>query len=188
MIYSAIVGDIDKPRKDDVTCFTDPRNFSDPRMAAKIYKVLPHLFLNTEWSVWIDGNITLNVSEDWLIEHTKPYDVGVFAHGERDCIYKEGRFCNKLGKGNPERINEQLRVYREMGYPYNAGLWYCGVIVRRHTEKVARLNEQWWAHISRFSLRDQISFPVVFGGYFNKNFPVVPMHTNRYFKRPKHGK
>lgn len=190
MIYSAIVGDIDLPRKDNIKCFTDPLKFRDnPRLAAKIYKVLPHLFLDDKWTVWIDGNIELNVSEDWLIKQTKPYEIGVFLHGERQCIYKEGLFCVEKGKDNKEQILEQLDYYNKKGYPHDNGLSYCGVIVRKNTAHVQQLCEQWWAHICRFSIRDQISFPPVF--YDNieiKHLPVVPMHTNKYFKRPKHGK
>lgn len=187
-VYSAIVGSIDQARRDDVFCFTDPGKFSDPRVAAKIYKVLPHLFLpeDTEWSIWIDGNITLNVPPGWLIEQTKSREIGVFNHGERQCLYEEGQFCKQKGKGDPKRIDEQLQAYREMSFPSKMGLWYCGVIVRKHTARINRLNEQWWAHICRYSLRDQISFPVVFNDMM-KTLPTVPMHSNKYFKRPKHG-
>jgi hypothetical protein len=190
VVYSAIVGDIDLPR-DDVLCFTDgfEDRFSDPRLAAKMYKVLPHHFLpeDTQWSIWVDGNITLNVSPGWLIKQTYPREIGVFKHGERQCLYEEGRFCKKIGKGNPGKIDEQLIRYKEMGFPKDSGLWFCGVLVRKHTERIRRLNEEWWGHICRYSQRDQISFPVVFNGMM-KTLPTVPMHDNKYFKRPKHGK
>jgi hypothetical protein len=188
--YSAIVGNIDLPRDDNIKCFTDVlRNFPNPRLSAKMYKVLFHLFLpeDTEWSIWIDGNIKLKVSEDWLIEQTKPKEIGVFNHGERQCIYKEGHFCIEKGKGDPIEIEQQLLAYKRMGYPEDNGLSYCGVIVRKHTSQIKQLCEQWWAHICRYSIRDQISFPVVFGQYI-QHLPTVPMHTNQYFERPKHGK
>ena len=185
MIYSAIVGGIDKPRK-DVKCFTGTGKFSDPRLAAKSYKMLPHLYLDCEWSIWIDGNIRLFVDEKQLIKMTRPADIGVFAHEARDCVYEEGQACIEQNKDKPETINEQLNYYKDvLKYPRHNGLGYCGVIVRRNTSEINRLCEQWWAHICRFSIRDQISFPVVFGSKV-KYLPKVPMLKNPYFKRPKH--
>jgi len=187
MIYTAIFGEKDKLR-DDVLRFDDSLKYKDnPRLAAKIYKVLPHLFMDTEWSVWIDGNIKLHVSEDRLIDMTKPYDVGVFRHWERDCIYDEGEFCVKIGKDSRDVIAKQLSDYRQIGYPEKNGLAQCSILVRKHTDEVKRLNEKWWSHISRYSIRDQISFPVVYDGNF-KYLPKVHIRKNKYWSRPKHVK
>jgi hypothetical protein len=184
MIYTAIFGNKDKPRN-DVYQFKENLGYDDPRMAAKIYKILPHLFMDVKWSVWIDGNIRLNISEKELIWMTKPHEIGVFKHWERNCIYDEGEFCKKVGKGNPEKIDKQLFDYKKMGYPQKNGLGQCSIIVRKHTPAIERLNEKWWAHISRYSIRDQISFPVVFGEHINY-LPKVHIRKNRYWSRPKH--
>ena len=39
----------------------------------------------------------------------------------------------------------------------------CGIVVRKNTETVNRLNEKWWAEICRGSSRDQLSFPYTLG-------------------------
>jgi len=185
MIYTAIFGGKDSLR-DDVHRFNDPLKYtSNPRLAAKIYKVLPHLFMDVEWSVWIDGNIQLHVSEQELIEMTMPNSIGVFRHWERDCIYDEGKFCIKIGKDKPNIINKQLADYKHLGYPKKHGLGQCSIIVRKHTPTINRLNEQWWSHICRYSIRDQISFPVIFEEEL-KYLPKVHIRKNKYWSRPKH--
>lgn len=184
--YTAIVGGKDKLR-DDVLCFTDPLKFHDPRVSARMYKVLPHYFLDAGWSIWVDGNIKLFVSAKELIEMTKPYEVGVFRHWERDCIYDEGRFCIKIGKDKPGPINHQLEEYEKLGYPRHNGLGQTSILVRKHTPRINRLNERWWAHICRYSIRDQISFPVVFDRHI-KYLPKVHIRKNKYWERPKHKK
>jgi len=185
MIYTAITGNKDALR-DDVKCFTKDLWFtSNPLMTAKAYKVLPHLFLSDKWTVWIDGNIRLFIDEEELIEMTKPFEVGVFAHPERNCIYSEGAFCKKMGKGNPFEIDRQLKDYKDAGYLLDNGLAACFIIVRKNTSYVNRLNEIWWEHITKYSKRDQISFPIIFNGHF-KYLPKVSMKRNKYFERFKH--
>ena len=185
MIYTAIFGDKDKERK-DIHQFKE-QLMSSPRMAAKIYKVLPHLFMDEEWSVWIDGNIKLHITEEKLISMVKPYDIGVFIHPERDCIYEEGIFCAKVGKDKIENIQPQLDYYKSKGHPSHGGLGACFIIVRRHTPEINRLNEMWWAHICRFSIRDQLSFPFIYKNVV-KYLPKVNMRKNEYFERFKHAK
>jgi len=137
--------------------------FKEARRNAKIHKVLPHLFVDTDVSIWIDGNISLDVTPEELVSKwLADKDVATWKHFGRDCLYEEGNECIGLGYDKPETINEQLERYRNNDYPINNGLSECNVIIRRHTDEVARLNEQWWAEICRGSVRDQISFPYVF--------------------------
>lgn len=133
--------------------------FKDPRRNSRIHKILPHTYCNTEYSIWIDGNIKLLVTPEELIEkYLKDHDIAVFKHPVRNCIYDEAMECAKRGLDDPENIIEQAKFYEDNGYAKNKGLCECGVIIRRHTKKVQQLNEAWWAEYSRFSRRDQISF------------------------------
>jgi hypothetical protein len=150
--------------KHDIKCFSESWGLGQ-RMDAKIYKVLSHWFIDDEWAVWIDGSIKLKLTEQQLINMTKPYNVGVFYHPGRRCVYGEGEHCINRKKDDPAKIRKQLNYYREIGYPEMNGLAFCGIIIRRQTKKVKELNEEWWEHIKAFSVRDQISFPVVFDGY-----------------------
>lgn len=188
MIYTSITGGKDESR-DDIKCFDSYDRFRTPRMNAKIYKVLSHKFIPSEWSVWVDGNVFLDVDEDDLIEMTKPKEVGVFRHAWRDCIYEEAEACKRMNKGTPEIIDAQTRNYKMKGYPEENGLAQCSIIVRKHTSKVATLNNAWWSEITRWSVRDQISFPVIFSDHVQwlGQFPEQQGGSD-YFHRKPHKK
>jgi hypothetical protein len=52
----------------------------------------------------------------------------------------------------------QINKYRKEGYPEHGGLYECTVILRRHSEAVKRLCEQWWSEITAYTVCDQCSF------------------------------
>lgn len=159
-VYTANIGEKDTPRS-DIECFSGYSEFKNPNRNAKIYKVLPHLFMDVEYSIWIDANIDLLISPEEVIGMMTS-DTMVFIHGMRDCLYNEAIACIECGQDDPSVIKSQTGRYRRSGVKEHLGLAMCGVIARRHTKEVERLNEKWWAEICRGSTRDQISFPVVF--------------------------
>jgi len=184
LIYTSITSGKDSPRN-DIKCFGEFNKFIKPVYNAKIYKVLPHLFMDTDWSVWVDGNITLKVPPEKLVEMTKT-DIGVFPHPDRTCLYEEGAYCMHYGIGDKDEISEQLKRYEKEGFPKGAGLAMCGILVRKHTPEMKRLCEQWWAEICRGSNRDQLSFPYVFKGKISY-FPYQKnIKDNPYFHRVGH--
>lgn len=179
-VYTANVGGFDKLEdcQEDLTAnyvaFTEQTSdtwdcqkpydkFKDNRRNSRIQKLMPHLFIETEYSIYLDGNIRLTVPAQKLIdEYLKDKDIAVIRHIGRDCVYDEADACNALKKGNPEELAEQVKHYAKQNWPRHKGLAECGVIVRRHTKEVETMNEKWWAHYCRFSERDQISFPLAF--------------------------
>ena len=58
-VYTAITDNFDNVISGEKIIFKDYSQFKNPRLNAKIYKLLPHLFLNSEYSLWIDGNVKL---------------------------------------------------------------------------------------------------------------------------------
>ena len=183
MIYTAITGGKDKPR-DDIKCFSEEDRFKDPTMNAKIYKVLSHLYDPDEYSVWVDGTVIPVVEIEKFIELLGDAEIAVFSHPNRDCIYDEADECKRLNLDSFERLTAHTDRYRGLNYPEHAGLGACYVIIRKHTERIKRLNEQWWAEICHGSRRDQISFPFVFGDVV-KYLPWV-QNNNEYFHRGGH--
>ena len=183
MIYTAITNGKDLPRT-DIKCFGDYNNFTNPRRNAKIYKILPHLFIKTDWSIWIDGNVKLKVEPEVLFGMLGDKDIGVFAHPERNSVYDEAEECIKLKLDNKEIINEQVDRYKAEGFS-DKKLGTCYVIVRRHTEEINSLCEKWWAEICRGSVRDQISFSYVFRDKV-KYFDKQNSNDNKFFKRTGH--
>jgi len=124
------------------------------------FKHLSHwYFPDAEYSLYHDGNVRLKTTFPfgWLNQH----DIAVCRHPDTDSPYEEAMRCLKWGKGNQQLILAQMGRYRAEGLPEHAGAVGCSVILRKHTDAVARFNEAWWEEILRGSARDQISFNYV---------------------------
>lgn len=133
--------------------------FKDARRNSRAPKILSHLFSDTEYSLWIDGNISLLKPPEELIErYLKDHDLAIFAHPKRKCIYGEAIRVAGAELDDAETIIEQVARYEKMGYAKDKGLCECGVIIRRHTQKVIEFNNYWWSEWSRGCVRDQVSF------------------------------
>jgi len=182
MIYSAITNNKDKPRK-DINCFGSYNRFKEPVLNAKIYKVLSHLFIDDEYSIWVDGNVFLKKPEEEFIKLLGDSDIAVFKHPWHKNLFEEANYCIEHSIGDKKTIEKQIRRYKDFS---NDELGWCGLIIRRHTEKIKRLNEQWWAEICRGSVRDQISFPYVFSGVVKYLPKLKKFYDNEYYERRKH--
>jgi len=194
-IYTAICGSYDTERS-DVLCFTekDFDKFKLPVMNAKIFKVLSHKFIDADISIWIDGNMRLKVSKEELVEKfLGDNDMAVFKHARTKHVYDEARELRRMLKDQTEIIDEQMEKYKAEGFD-GGMLCDCSMLIRRRTEPVARFNEQWWAEISRYSYRDQLSFPYVLwktGLKVNiiNNPPEPKVHLpNTYFDMKPHAR
>ncbi len=139
---------------------------------ARVPKILSHLMLppDAEYSIYHDGNLPLRQSPFKIInELLATHDWAAHRHPARSCIYDEADIIlhhetmDGWRKQNPERapkIGEEVGRYRAAGYPKHAGLWANGMLVRRHTPAVEKLNECWWKLYAAGGERDQLSFPV----------------------------
>ena len=160
--------------------------FKDDVMSAKMFKVLPHKLFSynyIDWTIWVDSNVILKVDPEFLVNKIPSNkEVGVFPHWDRDCLYEEAKVCIDEGLDSYSRIMPQIMEYKHEGFPRRAGLGMCFLIARKHTDRVAQLNEKWWAEICMGSIRDQISFPYVFRDSVHY-FPRVNGNDCEYFKR-----
>lgn len=202
-VYTSVLGGYNKlgnsPKQGgaDYIAYTDENSeewevknpylkFKDNRRNSRIQKIMPHLFIDTEYSIYLDGNIDLLVSPKKLIdEFLKEKDICVFRHVGRDCVYDEADTCIQMERGTPADLAEQVKDYAKKDYPKHNGLYECGVIIRRHTKRVAELNEKWWAQYCRYSERDQVSFPTVFPAE-EINAIESSVWRHPYFKFNKH--
>lgn len=165
--YTAITANCDRPR-DDILVFGDYNLFTTPVMNAKIYKILPHKFLDCDISIWVDGNIFLNIPQEKLVEEwLGDADMALLKHHHRESIYWEIKWIEFAFKRNKrmtaeimKQAQDQVNHYREIGIPHKTGMFNCGCIIRRHSKMVNQFNEFWWSEICRWSPRDQLSFPV----------------------------
>lgn len=135
--------------------------FKSNRRNSRLHKILLHQFVTAEYSMWLDGNIRLNVPVSKVIdEWLKDYDMAVFKHPERNCVYDEGRVCMQINKENEiDALTEQGEAYHKSGYPEQNGLYSAGILLRKHNSVVEMFNNFWWSEFCRHSTRDQISFP-----------------------------
>lgn len=178
IIYSAIYGDYDKPKKQPLgikpILFTDSIESEDyevrkvhraeehPRMRAKYFKCMPHQVLDCDISIWIDGSATIKTPyfKEWCLEKLGDNDIALFKHPDRDCIYDEANVSRGMLKYKSLAILEQVMEYKRGGYPVHGGLWACGLLIRRHNDKVKKFNKLWWRHNNKYTYQDQLSFPI----------------------------
>jgi len=137
--------------------------YPDPVRNAKKHKILPHIYFpDAEYSLWIDGSITLKVPLEELIhKFLQNTDIAMFPHPYRDCLYDEAMACITFGLDDPDVIDSQINRYNLEGYLPHRGLFEATVILRRHTNEIRAFNETWWDEIQWGSRRDQISLPYV---------------------------
>lgn len=178
IIYTVITGGKDILNEDinmqgvKLVCFTDedlksdkweirkiPKLFTDNRRNSRLPKMCPHIFFpNEEYSLYLDANIILKVPLKKLInEWLEDTDIAVFKHSTRDCLFDEAKECIRLELDDKEVIENHVARYKD--FPKHKGLYQGGVILRKHTPKINKFNEMWWAEYCAGSKRDQISLP-----------------------------
>jgi len=173
--YTAIHGEKDKLR-DDILVFSEFSKFHSPVYNSKIYKILPHKFLDCDVSIWVDGNIFLLKEPEFYVKRwLRDADMAIFMHNHAFTIYKEERYLESMFKNRTpwviDEVREQLNHYRDIGIPEDTKMYMGGFIIRRHAPLVERFNEAWWSEICRWSQRDQLSLPVIL-----KKFPDLKVN------------
>lgn len=162
----------------DYICFNDgsidvPKPWQDVKIdrtylgkdANRYLKILPHLnnILQVyDLTIYIDGSVKIVGDLTPLIQQIIDAEgqTCIYEHPHQNCIYKEAYMCAVTGKDWFWRIERQIKYYRNSGYPSGAGLFECGVILRRHSEKnVQALMNAWWGAYQSGIKRDQISLP-----------------------------
>lgn len=194
-IITSITGDKDFLREDQIkgnatfTAFTDRPydskvwnikpaydRFKDPRRNSRIHKIMIHKYSEADVTIWMDGNTRLIVSpEEIVAKYLGDYDMAMFQHGARDCIYDEALTCAQLKLDDPEVIIEQAKYYEDHEFGKHKGLCSGYFIIRKNNQKTRDLNEAWWADYCRFSRRDQISLmPAI--DKVGANINIIPEH------------
>jgi hypothetical protein len=133
------------------------------RRNAKIYKIVPHLFLpDYDYYFWVDSTHEVIVDPFYIVNNIiKGADIALFNHTERNCVYDEAELLIQLGYDNIDNIENQILFYNKENYPKNNGLFELPCSIRKNTEKINTMNLMWWEIICKYSSRDQISLPYV---------------------------
>jgi len=163
----------------DFTCDNTYKN----RRNAKIYKILPHLFVpDYDYYIWHDVSHELVTDPFNVVEtHLKDKDVALFRHTQRTCIYEEAKILNELGYDHKENIDRQISYYKECGLPENFGLFELPVSIRKNNTKTQSMNLAWWEQICRYSSRDQVSLPFCMWKY-KIDISILDGYANGYLK------
>jgi len=143
-----------------------PRKDLAPRLRAKFFKLFPWEcpeLRSYDIVIFVDGSIEI-INGDFVqhcIDYLSGSDMLLYRHPVRNCIYKEVDASRPLVKYSSENLDLQAATYMAIGHPENAGLYACGIMVRRMTSNVRGLMASWWWEIIKYTYQDQISFPVV---------------------------
>ncbi len=164
-----------------------PNNELSPRMRAKYFKMFPWevaTLAGYETVIYIDSSI--KVTSDQFVRFCVDScvnDMALYAHPQRDCIYEEAKASLSLIKYRSQGLTHQISRYHEL-YPPNAGLWACGIMVRKiHSPIIRALMKNWWWENVKWTFQDQISFPVVCK-MMNYQPDTIPgnQYKNSFFK------
>jgi hypothetical protein len=175
-IYTAIFGNYDTLKEPFVVtegwryiCFTDQdfksdtwdivKTFSnqDRVKTARLYKICGFQYIDSEFSMWIDGTFVINCDlNKWWRQFRPPFTT--VRHPYDDCAYQDAKNCLRMGKGEPDSIKKQIENYRNAGMPDGNGLIASGILMRQNTPEVVDFCEKWWSEVEKNSSRDQLSF------------------------------
>lgn len=169
----------EKDGQTDFICFTDDRNLrSDtwtfryvetgllgPVRTSKMVKILAHRFLGEyETSIYLDNTIRMVAPHQEIFARLdrSVSPMITFRHPWRSCIYAEAEAVKTANYDNPAVIDAQMKHYRSIGHPENAGLIASGFQARRHCDPVLiSVMLQWFLQVCLHSYRDQLSWNVV---------------------------
>lgn len=193
VVYTCIVGKYDFLKEpllefDNVEyiCFTDNENNINCKNHTKWkIKIIPQnilskynktlsnryvkmhaaeLFKDADYAIYVDGNVKINSFLGTFVMATSVKSgIAIFEHSQRSCAYDESDVCIIRKKGNKSAIEQQMKRYKEDGFPKGYGLYECTIIATDlNNPDSSRIMEDWWQEfVDSKSFRDQLSLPYV---------------------------
>jgi hypothetical protein len=153
--------------------FPPRRKAMTPRLQAKIPKCFGwQLAPGYDRYLWIDGNITMT-NENTLklfMEKCDDYDIAVLRHPGRTTIHWEGRYLERgleqfsmyiLGRYDGEYVRDQMKAVKDDTSYVDDLLVLGGVFMYKNTPEVHEVLKEWWYHITRYLIQDQLSWAYV---------------------------
>lgn len=203
-VYTCVIGDYDtitnQPPGEYVSFTFPPQEtkpwvnhvpvlrFTNPTRDARMRKILSHQYISSEWSLWIDGCITLMIPPEELVKRYSDNEITMLPSRNYNTLREESEAIIKMKKDGADEIVAQYNRYIKDGYP-DLTLSTTGAILRHHTKKVIEFNNYWWSELSVRSHRDQMSVDYaawktgVKINYFKDN-----MYESREFHYGNHNK
>ena len=161
----------------DYHLFTD-KNFPlrskamTPRLQAKIPKCFGwQVAPGYDYYLWIDACFTLTHHDalKYFLDNCQDYDVVALRHPKRPNIREEYRYVRRgmhqssflSAKYENELLEEQWQAISSDRSYKDDTLLSGGVFMYRNTPQVQAALKEWWYHISRYEIMDQLAFPYV---------------------------
>lgn len=186
-VYTTLIGDYEKLIEQPLAassslpfiCLTDDPNLRsgtwqirhvkplfgmDPIRSQRALKLRPHEHLPSfEASLYIDNAVLLKIKPEQLIDRSLA-DSGFCLpeHSFRETLLDEFLEVEAHGLDDPGRIFEQLNHYA-MEFPelLEERPYWTGILLRDHRNpRVRTMLDLWYAHVQRYSRRDQLSINV----------------------------
>jgi hypothetical protein len=173
IVYTVNIGDYDEMHKapnDSVNYlyFTDgesPKGWKKipieggTRKDSRYWKINSHLLPPHDISIYIDSCFEIKKKLSELAFFLGDYDFAVCEHKYDNCVYNHAKRVVLLNLDHHEIVRKQIKKYKREGLPCNIGLSENGLLIRRNTAQVKRMNELWWKEYQEGSQRDQLSLP-----------------------------
>ena len=112
--------------------------------------------------ITVIGQAVINIDLNRLLKkygYNNKYDACLCEHPNRNCVYDEGEKIIEVHRDTPERINEHLQIYKNIGYPRNNGLYASGImIINNNSKNIKTYFNQWLSDYQSLpSIRDQMT-------------------------------
>jgi hypothetical protein len=149
--------------------FPPRRAAMTPRLQSKLPKLFGwEMVPDSDVYVWIDAAFRLAREDSiiWLLRQLADHDIVFFEHPERQTIEEEAAFLRDnlatsqrlQARYQGELLDEQMEAIRAT-FSYDEHLYASGIFAYRPIHRVKQAMKEWWFHISRYHLNDQLSLP-----------------------------
>lgn len=126
--------------------------WDNPKKQSRYYKIMSHVHLSEyDLVCYIDANIE-------LIQEPPPHPLWT-KHGANRNLIQEAKHLIASKLDSRTVIDRQMIYYSHFGIKLNIPVFQNGFFVRRHSEQINRLHDEWWKLVESFSHRDSISLP-----------------------------
>lgn len=134
--------------------------------SSRFAKLLPHRLLpDYDMSLYIDCTVRLEQTPEALFRDLltgQTETMACFSHPDRTDVLAEAEAIIDLGLEDPAVCLTQMAAYRRAGFMGGAPLIWGGLLIRyQNNPAVVDCMERWFAHVLRYSRRDQLAFPFV---------------------------
>ena len=141
-----------------------PLGLKDPYLINRFHKINCYgSFKNSEYSIYIDGNILLKTNPITFIESIKGTNlkIGAFKHPQRSTIEQELEACisqNKILHSDLQTVKNFISDTQDKGFRNQNGLSGNYILVRKQDDELlAQVMKDWWLIVSGKVKRDQLS-------------------------------